>query len=90
MDFGVTLEIVSSDKTLLAVVAAELSVTEMSLHMRLDVLFATKAFVAVFVLADPLLVDGVRPFDELCDVVKVDVGFLNGSTYAWLKVEVGD
>ena len=64
-----TLEIVSSDETLLAVVAAELPVTEMSLNVRLDVLLTTKALVAVVKFAGPLLVRWVWSFDELCNVV---------------------
>ncbi len=82
------LKIVSTDEALLAVVAAELSITEMSLHMGFDVLFAAEALVAVLKLACPLLVGWVWAFDELCDVVKVDVGFLDGCLDTWLQVEV--
>lgn len=64
-----TLEIVPSDEALLAVVAAELPVTEMSLNVGLNVLLTTKALVAVVKFADPFLVGWVWSFDELCDVV---------------------
>ena len=55
MDLGVPFQVVSSNETLFAVVASELSVTQVSLDMRLDVFFATKLLVTVLELASPLV-----------------------------------
>ena len=86
MDLGVALEIVAAHKTLAAVVAAELAVAQVGLHVRLDVFFAPELLVAVFVLADPFGVDGVGAFDELGDVVKGHVGLLDGGADTGLQV----
>lgn len=77
VNLGMALEIVASDEAFLAMVATELSVTQMSLNMRLDVLFSAESLVAVFVLANPFVVSRVWPFNELCDVIEGDVCLFN-------------
>ena len=90
MNLRVTLEVVASYEALQAAVTSELSITKVGLDVRFDILFAAEAFVAVIVLADPLVVSWVRAFDEVCYVIKGDVCFFDGSLNARLKVEVGD
>ena len=77
VDLGVAFEVVASNKALVAVVAAELTIAKMCLDMRLDVFFAAELFVAVFVFADPFVVAWVWSFNELSDVVESDIGFFD-------------
>ena len=77
MDLGVAFEVVASNKALVAVVTAELTIAKMCLDVRLDVLFSAKFLVAVLELADPFVVTWVWSFDELSDVVESDVGLFD-------------
>lgn len=88
VNLGMSLEVVSSDEALLAVVAAELSVTKVRLNMRFYILLAAELLVAVIEFASPLLISGIWAFDELCNVVKVDIGLLDRGLNAWLEVEI--
>jgi hypothetical protein len=56
MNLGMTLEVVLSHETFLAVRALELPVSEMSLNMRLDVLLPSKAFLTFGEKTDPFSV----------------------------------
>ena len=59
----------TTHKAFVAVVASELPITEMGLDMRLDVLFPAEFLAAIFVPADPFVVDRIRALDELGNVV---------------------
>ena len=56
MDLGMSLQVVTSNEALVAVVAFELTITKMSLDVGLDVLLAAETLIAVFVFANPLVV----------------------------------
>lgn len=88
MDFGMPLEIVSTDESFVAVITLELSIVKVSLHVRFDVLFPTEALVAIVELANPLVVRRIGPFYVLCNIVQGDVSLLDGSADAWFEVEV--
>jgi hypothetical protein len=88
MDFGMPLEIVSTDEPFVAVITLELSIVKVSLHVRFDVLFPAKALVAIVELADPLVVHRIWPFYVLCNIIQGDVSLLDGSADSWLEVEV--
>jgi hypothetical protein len=72
MNLGMALEIVLSHETFLAVRALELSVSEMSLNMRLDVLLPSKAFLTFGEKANPFSVRGVRSRNERCNIINCD------------------
>ena len=88
MDFGMPLEIVSTDESFVAVITLELSIVKVSLHVRFDVLFPAEALVAIVELANPLVVRRIWPFYVLCNIVQGDVSLLDGSADAWFQVEV--
>jgi hypothetical protein len=88
MNFGMPLEIVSTDEALVAVITLELSIVKVSLYVRFDVLFPAEALVAVVELANPLVVRRIWPFYVLCNIVQGDVSLLDGSADAWFEVEV--
>ena len=88
MNFGMPLEIVSTDEPLVAVITLELSIVKVSLHVRFDVLFPAEALVAIVELANPLVVHRIWPFYVLCNIVQGDVSLLDGSADAWFEVEV--
>ena len=88
MNFGMPLEIVSTDEALVAVITLELSIVKVSLHVRFDVLFPAEALVAIVELANPLVVRRIWPFYVLCNIVQSDVSLLDGSADAWFEVEV--
>ena len=85
MDFGVPFEIVTSHKTLAAVVASKLSIAQMGLDMRLNVLFSAELLVAVIIFADPFVVSAIRGLDELRDVIQSDVCRFDGSAHTRFK-----
>ena len=88
MDFGMPLEIVSTDEAFVAVIALELPIVKVSLHVRFDVLFPAEALVAIVELANPLVVRRIWPFYVLCNIVQGDVSLLDGSADSWFEVEV--
>lgn len=88
VNLGVAFEVVAAHETLVAMVTSELSIAEMGLHVRLDVLLSSKFLVAVLVLADPFVVGQIGAFDELCDVVQRDVGLLYRSAHPRFQIEV--
>jgi hypothetical protein len=88
MNFGMPLEIVSTDEALVAVITLELSIVKVSLHVRFDVLFPAETLVAIVELANPLVVRRIWPFYVLCNIVQSDVSLLDGSADAWFEVEV--
>ena len=88
MNFGMSFEIVSTDKPFVAVVTLELSIVKVSLHVRFDVLFPAEALVAIVELANPLVVRRIWPFYVLCNIVQGDISLLDGSADSWFEVEV--
>ena len=79
VNLGVTLEIMTPDEALAAVVTTELSITEVSLHVGLDVLFTTEALIAVLRMCRPICCRW--GLDHRCTVeifVKCDVCLFNG------------
>src|SRR3954451_15871886 len=50
VNLGMSLEVVSADEALFAMVAPKLPIAQMSLYVGLDVLFPTKLLVAVLIL----------------------------------------
>ena len=62
-------QIVTSHKTLAAVITSKLSIAEMGLNVRLDVFFPSELLVAVFIFADPFIVNSIGTFDELGDII---------------------
>lgn len=90
MDFGVSFEIVTSHKTLAAVVASKLSIAEVGLDMRLDVFFPAEFLVAVVIFAHPFVVNGVWPFDELGNVIQGDICLFDGSAHTRFQFKVGN
>lgn len=90
MDLCVALEVMATNKTLLAMIASELTIAQMCLDVGLDVLLPAKFFAAIFVGAHILAIDWAWSFDELCNVIDRNVGVLDRSFDAGLKVEICD
>jgi hypothetical protein len=77
MNFGMAFEIVLSDEAFLAVGALELSVSEMGLDVRLDVLLPSKAFLAIRVETNPFSIERIRSRNEGSNVVNSDSSLSN-------------
>lgn len=83
MYFRMSLQIVDSDKAFVAMIAFELTITEMSLDMRFDILLAPKFLSATRVDTSPFLsavyrtIFGIGLFHVRRDVVKRDTGTFN-------------
>lgn len=90
VDLGVSLQVVAADKTLVAVIASELSIAEMGLHMGLDILFPSKFLVAFFILANPLIVNRIWSLDKLGNVIQRDVGLLDRGVHSRLEMQIRD
>ena len=56
MDFGMAFQVMLTNKAFVAVVAAPLTVSKVSLHMRADVLLSAKEFPAAVVCAHVLVI----------------------------------
>jgi hypothetical protein len=65
----VTLEIMATNKVLFTNVALELTVSQMCLHVGLDVFFATKSTEAVSEKTYPFAIFGIRTGNEFSDLV---------------------
>lgn len=75
-------------KTLSAMVTAKLPVTEMSLHMRLDVFLSPKFLVTVWEQTRPFSITEVRAFDEGRDLINRNPGVFNCGIYRVIQVEI--
>ena len=84
------LEVMATNEALLAMVASELTISEMCLDMRFNVLFPAKLLAAVDISAHVLAVNWIWSFDELCNVIDRNVGVLNRSFDARLEVQISD
>ena len=78
VDLGVSLKVVLTDKALLTRGALVLTVVEVSLDVRLDVLLAAELLSTVLVCACPLAVTCVRAADELSDLILSDTSLCLG------------
>ena len=90
VDLGMSLQVMAADEPLVAVVALELAVVKVSLHVGFDVLLPAETLVTIIELTDPLAVIRIRALDVLSNVIQGDVCLLNGSTNAGLEVEIRD
>jgi len=71
------LEVVLSDEAFLAVGTLKLSVPEMGLNMRFDVLFPSKALLAIRVEANPFSIERIGSRNERRNIVNCNSGFSN-------------
>jgi len=78
MNLCVPFKIMLPYKTLVAVRALELSVSEMSLHMGLDVFFSTEALAAVRIQAKPSGITWIGRLNISRDVINGNTGVCNG------------
>lgn len=78
VNFGMSLEIVSTNKALIAVVTLVLAITKVSLNVRLDILLSSKPPLTSWVQADPFSVLGVWAIDVRGDFLQRDTGLCNG------------
>lgn len=62
----------------------------MCLNMRFDVLLSAEFLATILICAAVLAVDGIWPFDKLCNVIDRDISILNRSFYTRLKVQIRD
>ena len=88
VDLGMSLQIMATYEAFVAMIAAELPVAKVCLHVRLDVLLAAELLVATIVTADPLVVSRVRTFDECCNVINGNPSVFDGRVDSWLEVEI--
>jgi hypothetical protein len=78
VDLGVALQVMLSDKALAAMGALKLTISQMGLHVGLDILLATETLITLWEEAHPLLVDRVRAGNVMCNIIDGDAGVLNG------------
>src|SRR2546423_4312246 len=88
VDLGMSLQVMAAHESLVAVVALELPIIKVGLHVRFDVLFSAEALVAVVELANPLVVHRIWPFYVLRNVIQGNIRLLDRSADAWFEVEV--
>ena len=77
MDFGVTFEIVLANETFFAVRTLKLSISKMGLNMRFDVLFPSKALLAIRVEANPFSIERIGSRNERRNIINCNSGFSN-------------
>lgn len=88
VDFGVTLEIVATHKALAAMIALELTVTQVCLDVRLDVLFSAEASPAACMEADPFAIPLVRAVDKRGNLIDCDTSLVDGCMDSVVEVKV--
>lgn len=74
VDFGMSLEIVLADETFLAMKTLKLAISEVRLHVGLDIFFAPETFVALRVETQPLAVSGVWTRYKGSNIVDCNAG----------------